>query len=121
MTKKEKILYHQIHPFKLFTDFFTGFLTTYFAWEHSILWFLAFFLLPSIVVTLIVIRFSDLDRLKDSAFGNYVRKYMDYKMQTIRSVGQLLMWCSAWFHLPFLILLGFLLIMSGWMNGLIRK
>ncbi|TGK04009.1 hypothetical protein EHO59_10850 [Leptospira semungkisensis] len=119
MTTKEKILYHQIHPLKLMVDFCTGFLTTFLAWEHNLLWFLVLFLIPSIIATLVIIQFVDLERRKNSPFGKYIENYMGSSMQMIRSCGQLIMWFSAWFHLPILIILGFIVILAGWMNGLV--
>lgn len=37
MTLQEKILYHQIHPIKLLTDWAAGFVLLYFFWERQLL------------------------------------------------------------------------------------
>ena len=121
MTSEEKILYHQIHPLKLSVDIGTSLLTTYFAWQHNIVWFLVLFLLPSIVATMALIKFADLERLKTSSFGNYIEKYMTRRIEIIRFAGQIIMWVSAWFHLPILIAIGASVIIAGWLNGLLFK
>lgn len=121
MTSEEKILYHQIHPLKLSVDIGTSLLTTYFAWQHNIVWFLIFFLIPSIVATMALIKFADLDRLKTSSFGKYIEKYMTRLVEIIRFAGQIIMWVSAWLHLPILIAIGASVIIAGWLNGLLFK
>jgi hypothetical protein len=121
MTFEEKILYHQIHPLKLSVDIGTSLLTTYFAWQHNIVWFLVLFLIPSIVATMALIKFADLERLKTSSFGKYIEKYMTRLVEVIRFAGQIIMWVSAWFHLPILIAIGVSVIIAGWLNGLLFK
>jgi hypothetical protein len=121
MTFEEKILYHQIHPLKLSVDIGTSLLTTYFAWQHNIVWFLVLFLIPSIVATMVLIKFADLERLKTSSFGKYIEKYMIRPVEIIRFAGQIIMWVSAWFHLPILIAIGVSVIIAGWLNGLLFK
>src|SRR5512138_3189757 len=115
MTVEEKILYHQIHPLKLGVDIATSLLTTYFAWQHNIVWFLVLFLLPSIVATMALIKFADLERLRTSSFGKYIEKYMTRRVEVIRFAGQMIMWVSAWFHLPILIAIGASVIIAGWL------
>jgi hypothetical protein len=121
MTSKEKMLYHQIHPLKLFVDISTSVLTTCFAWQHHIIWFLILFLIPSVVVTLLLIKYADLDRLKNSGFGKYVKAHMTRTIEAVRFAGQIVMWVSAWFHLPVFIAVGVLIIAGGWLNGKLFK
>jgi len=117
MTSKEKMLYHQIHPLKLFVDISTSLLTTYFAWQHNVTWFLILFLIPSVIITILLIKYADLDRLKNSDFGKYVGVSMTRTIEAIRFGGQIIMWVAAWFHLPILIAVGILTIIAGWLNG----
>jgi hypothetical protein len=119
MTLNEKILYHQIHPLKLLTDISTGLFTTYLLWQHNILWFLLLFLLPSMVATLLLTRFAKLERLRDSKFGRYIKRYMTSVMQMVRLLGQIVMWVSAWHHSLILIFVGFLIIVGGWCGGIL--
>jgi|GEM_PF-1085867 len=121
MTQQEKLLYHQIHPLKLCVDISTGFFTTYLCWQHNVGWFLILFLLPSVIATFLIIRFINLQPLKDSRFGRYIQKYMSPIIQLIRFLGQIIMWVAAWYHLPLAIAAGFLIIIAGWLNGLFFK
>jgi len=117
MTFKEKMLYQQIHPVKLCVDFGTGFFTTYLAWQNKMNWFLILFLGPSVVVTMIVVAFADLERLKNSSFGKHVSQHMTSTIELIRSAGQIAMWVGGWFHIPSVIAMGFLFILGGWLKG----
>jgi hypothetical protein len=121
MTTKEKILYHQIHPVKLFVDISTSILTTCFAWQHNVIWFLILFLIPSVIVTILLIKYADLERLKNAALGRYIEIYMTRAIEIIRFSGQIIMWIAAWFHLPILIAVGILVIIGGWLNGKFPK
>lgn len=118
MTFAEKKLYHQIHPIKLAVDISTGFFTTWLLWQHDVRWFLILFLPPSIVTTILLIRFANLERLKNSAFGRYVAKFMTSTMEAVRFSGQIIMWLAAWYHMPLLIGLGLVVIIGGWCYGL---
>ena len=121
MTLKEKMLYHQIHPLKLAVDVSTGFYTTYLMWQYQVTMFLLIFLLPSVIITLLLVKFADLEKLKNSPFGKYIGGHMTKTAGGIRFLGQIMMWLAAWYHLPAFILLGFLVIMAGWLNGLLFK
>ncbi len=121
MNFNEKKLYHQIHPLKLCTDISTGLLTTYLLWAHNVVWFLLLFLLPSVIISLLLVKFADLEKQKNSAFGNYISKYMTANFEAIRITGQIMMWIAAWFHLIVFIIIGFIIIIGGWLNGLMFK
>ncbi|HEY4785576.1 MAG TPA: hypothetical protein VIH57_05985 [Bacteroidales bacterium] len=121
MTFKEKKLYHQIHPLKLFTDISSGFFTTYLLWMHHITWFLILFFLPSLAVSILLIKFANLDPLKESRLGRYLEKYMTPAIEAIRLCGQVIMWIAGWYQLIFLIVIGFIIIAGGWCNGLLFK
>lgn len=121
MTFKEKKLYHQIHPVKLSVDIFTGLYSTYLLWEHNIFWFLIISFLPSVFISLVLIKFANLETLKESKFGNYIDKYMTSSIELIRISGQILMWVAGWYHWFIFIALGFLIIIVGWCNGLLIK
>jgi hypothetical protein len=61
MTPKEKILYHQIHPLKLLTDWSTGLLALYFFWRHDFVAAVMTALIPAIVVSSLLIKFANLE------------------------------------------------------------
>jgi hypothetical protein len=57
MTLKEKVLYHQIHPWKLTADIGCEPLSLYFFWQHDLALGLATHFLPPIAASLILIRY----------------------------------------------------------------
>jgi len=121
MTFKEKKLYHQIHPLKLFVDISTGILTTYLLWQHNIIWFCILFFLPSVLISLVLVKFTNLYPLKNSKLGKYIEKYMTSVIEAIRITGQIIMWVAAWYHVTIFVLVGFLIIIGGWLNGVLFK
>jgi hypothetical protein len=121
MNAKEKGLYHQIHPAKLLVDIFTGLLSTYFLWQHDLKWFFVVFLIPSILVSFILIRYGNLDKLKNSRFGKYIQKFMSPIIVVARMFGQVVMWIGGWYHIMILIIVGFMIIIIAWCYGIFRK
>lgn len=119
LTNSEKSLYHQVHPLKLATDWGTGLLALYPFWLHHWLAALLVAFLPSILVSVLLIRFTDLEKIRRSNFGKYIRLYMNNLMVVLRFGGYALMALGAWFHLLWLLVLGLLLILFAWTRGLI--
>ena len=119
MDIKEKSLYQQIHPIKLLTDISAGLLSLYIFWQHDIILGLLVAFVPSVVATVLLMRFVDLEKLKRSGFGEYVSKYMTSSMQALRLVGNFVMILGAWFHIAWIILVGLIMILFGWLRGVI--
>jgi hypothetical protein len=120
MTLNEKILYHQIHPLKLFTDVSTAFASTYLLWRHTLISAIFLSFVPSLVVSLVIIRNSDLEKYKESAFGRYVKRYLDSRfIDTSRLFGFLLMMIGGWYQWVWLIVIGLLIIIFIWQRGLL--
>ncbi len=117
----DKTLYHQIHPFKLTTDVITAFTAVYLLWLHLIIEGLAVAFVPSLVISLFMLKLMDFEKQKQSRLGKYVKKYMSRGVDTVRSVGFVVMLVGGWFHFLWLIALGFLVIILTWLNGLIFK
>ncbi|HMA42404.1 MAG TPA: hypothetical protein VKO86_00150 [Gemmatimonadales bacterium] len=76
MRLAEKVLYHQIHPVKLLTDWATAFLAAYFLWHHRPLVAALVGLVPPVVASMALIRFGRLERYKATRFGSYVAQHM---------------------------------------------
>ena len=77
MDFREKKLYHQIHPLKLATDIGVTPLSLYFAWAHRVLPAVLIGFVPPVVVSLAMLKWTpDFERVKRSAFGRYIKKYM---------------------------------------------
>ena len=54
----------------------------------------------------VVLRFADLERLKHSPFGRYIRQFMTRRIEAWRFAGQVVMWVGAWYHQFWLIAAG---------------
>ncbi len=68
MDLSERTLYHQIHPLKLLTDWSAAFLSLYFLWLHELIIGLSLQVIPSVIASVLIIRFGDLERYRDSSF-----------------------------------------------------
>jgi hypothetical protein len=118
MTLQQRMLYQQIHPAKLLTDFGTSFASAWLLWKGQYIAAAIVGLLPSIAITLWLARFADLERLRASWFGNYLTDHMPTNIVASRIGGQLLVWGAAISHVPWLIPLGYFVIILAWLNGL---
>jgi len=117
----DKTLYHQIHPFKMATDVISGFIAVYLLWLHLIVEGLIVAFIPSLMISLFMLRLMDFEKQKQSKFGKYIKKHMGRGTDTIRSIGFLVMLAGGWFHFSWMIGSGFLVIILAWMNGLVFK
>ena len=121
MTLRERILYHQIHPWKLFTDIGVTFPSCYFFWRHDLVAAIAIALLPPIIVSAIIIAAADLERYKQSAFGRYLTTYMSRATEVIRLFGFVLMALGSWWHQVWLLPFGLVVVLLAWIRGLIWR
>lgn len=119
MDFKQQSLYHQIHPAKLLTDWSTAFIAAWLFWEGHLVLGLAVGLVPAPIASALVIRFADLERLKDSAFGHYIARYMTTAAQTVRLLGAAIFWIAAWYHSWVGMATGLLVIVVAWSYGLL--
>ncbi len=117
----DKTLYHQIHPFKMATDVISAFGAVYLFWLHLIIEGLIVAFVPSLMISLFMLKLMDFEKQKQSNFGKYVKKYMGRGTDTVRSLGFLVMLAGSWFHFAWMVALGFLVIILTWMNGLIFR
>ena len=113
----EKALYHQIHPAKLATDIISAFVSLFLLWTHDLALGLVVGYVPSIIATILIISFADLEKYKQSAFGNYVKTYMNRTMQALRLAGDTLSKIAAWYNLALLIVASMLMILLAWLRG----
>jgi hypothetical protein len=119
MTFREKQLYHQIHPLKLATDISAQILSLYLFWVHNLALGLVAMFAPPIVVSLIMVNTMDFTRIKDSARGRYLKRYMTPAMEAVRLAGTIPISLGAWFHIPWLIPVGLAVTVFGWVRGLL--
>lgn len=117
LTSREKVLYHQIHPAKLSVDVALTPLSGYLLWIHQLILGLLVGFIPAIVASALVIRYANLDSYAVSPLGKYVGKYMTRNMQAVRLAGLFVFWFGAWYHTPWIIGAGLLIVVFGWMRG----
>lgn len=117
----DKTLYHQIHPFKMTTDVVAAFIGVYLLWLHLLILGLVVGFIPSLAISFFMIRTMEFDKQKQSKFGKYIKRYLRRGADTARSIGFLIMLVGGWFHMFWLIALGFLVIIGAWVNGLVYK
>jgi hypothetical protein len=117
MNASQKRLYSQIHPAKLFTDISMSVVSLYLFWLHNIVPALLLHILPSLVVSYVIIRFSNLEKYAQSSIGGYLAKYMTTRMQLLRLFGDVVTVVGAWFQMLWIIAIGLVVVLLGWMRG----
>jgi hypothetical protein len=118
MTLGEKILYHQIHPVKLITDVSVALASTYLFWQHMIITAILLAVIPPLLVSMILIKNGRLERYRDSAFGHYMKRYMDSRLMDISRLGGfVIMALGGWYHSAWFIGVGLLTVAVCWSNG----
>jgi hypothetical protein len=121
MDRAERLLYHQIHPLKLLTDVGTAAAAAALLWAHQLVAALVIGLVPSILMTIALLRWADLDPYRRSRFGRYIRRFMTRRVEAARFAGLVPLWGGAWAHSPPLTLLGVAWIVACWLSGLRRR
>ena len=117
MDRRDRLLYHQIHPLKLATDVGTSVIAAAAFWRHALILGVAVGFVPSIFVTVALLRWANLERYASSSFGRYVRRFMTRRVEAARFAGLIPLWGGAWLHRPAVIGLGALWIVSCWLWG----
>jgi hypothetical protein len=118
MTPKEKVLYHQIHPAKLFTDC-ASLIALYPLWWHELPVALVIMLVPPPIASWLVIRYANLERQRQSAFGRYVARSMTHAMEAVRLGGMIVIAFGTWNRSAVTIAFGVVVILFGWTRGLL--
>jgi hypothetical protein len=119
MTLREKILFHQVHPAKLATDASFAVISLYFFWQHRLAVALLLHFIPPVVASAIVIRLADLEPYRRSPLGAYLVRCMTPLAQAARLAGDLVTVFAAWFHSPFAIAAGLIVVLAAWTYGLL--
>jgi len=121
MELRERVLYHQVHPLKLATDWLTAAVAAVFLWKHRLAWALIVGLAPAVVVSALLIRFADLTAYRGSRLGRYVAGFMTRKVELCRFAGLAIAWGGAWLRLVPLLAAGVALILACWASGLVLR
>ena len=119
MTPKEKALYHQIHPAKLATDILASVISLVLLWRHQLVIGLALHYLPPLVMSGLLMRYTDLEPYRTSPFGRYIGRNMSRIIEIVRLFGDVVTMLGAWYHDWLLVVAGFAIIIGAWGNGLL--
>ncbi len=117
MDFREKQKYQEIHPVKLAVDIGTAVISMYFFWLQNLALGLVIGFLPSIIITVVIVKWVDLEKCKQSSFGKYIDKYMTNTIRLIRSIGLVITLIGAWFQIWWFIVAGLLVILLAWLRG----
>jgi hypothetical protein len=117
MDLSEKVLYHQIHPAKLAADITGSIISTYLMWHRKFGSAMLGAWVPAILGSAAVLRFANLEHLKQSRFGHYIHRFMMRRIEAWRFAGQIVMWIGAWYHQFWLIAAGVAMVIAAWMSG----
>lgn len=122
MDFQERKLYHQIHPSKLATDFGMMVPALYYLWDHKIMAAVLWAWVPPILVSAYLMSGKvNLEWLKGSVLGRYVKGYMTPLVEGLRFATLAPMAYGAWKHEPWFIMLGFGLLGLVWLGGLLFR
>ena len=120
MTLAERVLYHQIHPAKLFADISTAVIGIDLFWRHALVPGLIIALLPPLLVSAVLLREADLGRYRASPMGAYLRQFMPPWVQAVRVFGVGVAFYAAWYHFPTGVISGLAVVAICWANGIGR-
>ncbi|MEK6226698.1 MAG: hypothetical protein AABM40_10460 [Chloroflexota bacterium] len=121
LTFRERVLYHQIHPAKLFADIATALLAIDLFWRHDLAPGLIIALLPPVLVSAVLIREADLVRYRSSPMGAYLRRFMPPWVQALRLFAIGFAFYAAWFHAPAGVIGSLALVAACWASGIVRR
>jgi hypothetical protein len=121
MGLEERVLYHQAHPLKLVVDTCAGLGALVLFWAHA--WGSAVVLGmgPPALASVLVLGFADLESVARTRLGHYVRRGMTVPVQLLRLGGYILTGFGAWNHSAGILMVGLVLILSGWLTGAARR
>jgi len=121
MNLKEKYLYHQIHPLKLFTDIGAAVGSLYLLWRHQLAFALVVMLARPFLVSFLLMRYVDLEPYRQSAFGKYIARSMSHAMEAVRLTGMVVAALGAWQQSVWIIVVGSAIVLFGWLRGKISN
>ena len=117
MLYHEKLFYHQIHPLKLSVDIGCTLLALFFVWEHEWLKGIITAFIPSMLISMYVIKYADLEPLKQSRLGKYTHGYMTKQIEYVRTAGLVIAGGGAWMNDVSILGLGLIVILATWLAG----
>jgi hypothetical protein len=116
---QEKSLYQQIHPLRLVVDWASGLSACYLFWIQDITSGIVVAFGPSLIVSLFVIKFGDLEKVKKSPFGKYFQRTYTKTIDMIRFGGFMVLSIASWYHEWIGMAAGLAIIIATWTYGIV--
>ena len=121
LTFRERVLYHQIHPAKVFADTSTALVAIDLFWRHALVPGLIIALLPPILVSAVLVNEANFETYRSSPMGAYLRRFMPPWVQAVRLFGAGVAFYAAWFQFEAGVISGLALVAICWANGIGRR
>jgi hypothetical protein len=121
LTFRERVLYHQIHPAKLFADISTALVAIDLFSRHALVPGLIIALLPPLLVSAVLVREENFERYRSSPMGAYLRQFMPPWVQALRLFGVSFAFYAAWYHVPAGVIGSLALVAACWASGIVRR
>jgi len=121
MTLRDKLLYHHAYPAKLIVDFTCALVAMWLCWNQHLIRAAVVGLGPPALASVAVVRFVDLDRVKNSPVGRYVGRHMSLTLHNTAVAGVVIAWLAALRHSIFYCAVGLLIVTFAWVRGPLRK
>ena len=118
MTRKEKILHHHTHPWKLAADIACEPVCLYWFWQRLLLALAAHFVPPVAASLALIGQASSAERLRS---GRIPERPHDENDRRLRFAGGIVMVLAAWFREPSSIVLGLAPVVLAWSSRLVAK
>jgi hypothetical protein len=115
----DEILIHQVHPVKLAFDITASLVSNAMLWNHKLAAGIASRYLLPVIGSVLVLRFADLERLRETRRAKYVLEHVPPASTALRLGGDTLMAVGAWRRKPSWMVAGGLLVVAGWSHGLV--
>ena len=120
LTLRERLLYHQIHPAKLFADISTALIGIDLFWRHELAAGLIIALVAPVLVSAVLVQEADLEGYRSSGMGAYLRRFMPPWVQAVRHFGIALAFYASWYDVPAGVIGGLALVAVCWGAGAVR-
>jgi len=121
VNRRERLLYHQIHPIKLLTDVGTAGVAAVLLWQHHLVRALVVGFVPSVIASAVLVRWGDLEPYRDSRLGRYIRRFMTRGVELARLAGLIPLWGGAWVRRPAIMAVGVAWILGCWLRGVASR
>ena len=118
---RDRLLLHQVHPVKLAFDVTASTLSGVLLWRRRTGPGIAVRYVLPVIGSAVVLRWADVDRLRDRARGRYVLTNMPASAQIVRLAGDTVIAYGSWRRRPAVILVGLVVVVGGWSLGLLRR